>query len=451
MVAGGCFCRIKLGDRIDLWRFQAGASEVVRKWHCRSINPPDGDVHMGTAQLGEDPKAMIKSSTPPTDEKSEVRRRLHLRDISSDAPLPVDTVGADLRAARLRRGEDLRSIAAALRIRREQLEALEEGRHDDLPGRAYAIGFVRSYAEYLGLDIVHVVDRFKFEIDQSEKAADGFTFPKVTEETRLPRGTFLIVGLVVALGIYGGWLLTRSADKMMAERVPPIPERIEERAGSTGAPDERPVLSGDPASAATRPQGATGSAQLFGVSEPQQNPATVYAAPPAPVAAPAAASADAAAAQAPAQQMAALEPQPAAAPAQSQADLVPALPPLPAGQAFGSENIDGRVVVRARKSDAWIRVEDAQGHVMIERTLALGDSYRAPGKPGIILVARDASAFEILVDGASLGLAGPPTLVLTGKPLDAAELLAANPQRSATAAPAPGAAQPGAPAAPVAR
>ena len=133
--------------------------------------------NMGTAQLGEDPKAMIKGSTPPVDEKSEVRRRLHLRDISSDAPISVDTVGAELRAARLKRGEDLRSIAAALRIRREQLEALEEGRHDDLPGRAYAIGFVRSYAEFLGLDVSHVVDRFKFEIDRSERAMQAFTFP----------------------------------------------------------------------------------------------------------------------------------------------------------------------------------------------------------------------------------------------------------------------------------
>ena len=401
---------------------------------------------MGTAQLGEDPRSMINNSTPPTDEKSEVRRRLHLRDITTDAPLPVDTVGAELRAARLRRSEDLRSIAAALRIRREQLEALEEGRHDDLPGRAYAIGFVRSYAEYLGLDIGHVVDRFKFEIDQSEKAKDAFTFPKVTEETRLPRGTFLIVGLVVALGIYGGWLLTRSADKMMAERVPPVPERIEERAGSTGAPDERPVLSGDPASAATRPQGATSSSQLLGVSAPQQDAAVVYAVPPAPAAA-----ASAEPAQVPAQQMAALEPQVAAAPAPSQAEPVPSLPPIPAGQAFGGENIDGRVVVRARKNDAWIRVEDAQGHVLIERTLAMGDSYRAPAKPGVILVARDASAFEILVDGTSLGLAGPPTLVLTGKPLDAAELLAANPQQSAAAAPAVGAPQPGSPATSIAR
>jgi len=382
---------------------------------------------MGTAQLGEDPKSMNNATTPPAEERSEARRRLHLRDITTDIPLPIDTVGAELRSARMRRGDDLRTIAQALRIRREQLEALEEARYDDLPGRAYALGFIRSYAEYLGLDTAHVVDRYKAEIDRSEKAREDLTFPKVTEETRLPRGTFLIVGVVVAMGIYGGWLLSRSADKMMAERVPPVPERFEARSGSTGVPDEHPALSGDPASAATRPYG--GAAQI------KQDPTTVYAVPPAAFA-PQATKGEAS--NPPPAEMAALDPQPMVAEAPAPAEIVPALPPLPAGQAFGSENLDGRVVVRARKNDAWVRVEDAQGHVLIERTLALGDSYRAPAKPGVILVARDASAFELLVDGASLGLAGPPTLVLTGKSLDVADILAALPKPAvAEAAAAP--------------
>lgn len=385
---------------------------------------------MGTAQLGEEPNAMINVTSQPTSERSEARRRLHLRDITNDTPQQSDSVGAELRAARTRRSEDLRSIAQVLRIRRELLEALEEGRGDALPGRAYAIGFVRSYAEYLGLDPADIVARFKAELDFNEKAGDELAFPDVPQETRLPRGTFLIVGVVVAVGIYGGWLLSHSADRMMAERVPPVPERIEARSASAVSEDERPnggSLSGDPASAATRPYGGGERGQAGAPETGEQAASQVYAVPvsPAPVA-----EGDVAASGTPAQ-IASLDPQSAAMPAgigAAPADVAPALPPLPAGQAFGTENFDGRVVVRARKSDAWIRVEDAEGHVLIERTLALGDSYRAPAKPGVILVARDASAFEILVDGASLGLAGPPTLVLTGKSLAAADLIAALPK-----------------------
>ncbi|HJO68942.1 MAG TPA: helix-turn-helix domain-containing protein, partial [Rhodospirillales bacterium] len=73
-------------------------------------------------------------------------------------------VGALLRASRLRVGEDLRDVAANLCIRYLYLEAIEEGRYADLPGPTYAIGFVRAYAEHIGLDSDEVVRRFKQEI-----------------------------------------------------------------------------------------------------------------------------------------------------------------------------------------------------------------------------------------------------------------------------------------------
>src|SRR5215469_1426487 len=92
------------------------------------------------------------------------RRRIHLREISGEADSPLETVGQDLRAARQRRGDDLASVSRTLRIRKDHLEALEEDRFESLPGRTYAVGFVRTYADYLGLDSVQYVERFKAEI-----------------------------------------------------------------------------------------------------------------------------------------------------------------------------------------------------------------------------------------------------------------------------------------------
>src|SRR3984885_15066259 len=92
------------------------------------------------------------------------RRRIHLREISGDADTPLETVGQDLRAARLRRGDDLATVSRVLKIRKDHLEALEEDRLEALPGRTYAIGFVRTYAEYLGLDTPHVLERYKAQI-----------------------------------------------------------------------------------------------------------------------------------------------------------------------------------------------------------------------------------------------------------------------------------------------
>ena len=66
---------------------------------------------------------------------------------------PVDIgVGELMRLTRERLGHELQSVANQLRIRLSYLEAIEEGRFRDLPGTTYAVGFVRSYADYLGLD-----------------------------------------------------------------------------------------------------------------------------------------------------------------------------------------------------------------------------------------------------------------------------------------------------------
>src|SRR6516164_8974709 len=91
-------------------------------------------------------------------------RRIHLREISGDLDAALETVGQDLRAARLRRGDDLAAVSKALKIRRDHLEALEEDRLEALPGRTYAVGFVRTYADYLGLDAARLVERYKTQI-----------------------------------------------------------------------------------------------------------------------------------------------------------------------------------------------------------------------------------------------------------------------------------------------
>lgn len=358
------------------------------------------------AQLGEDPQNTNKITMLPTDDRLEARRRLHLRDITNGMSNVAESVGADLRAARLRRGEDLRGIAGSLRIKREHLEALEEGRHDKLPARTYAIGFIRSYAEHLGLDPRHVVDRYKAELDALEQAAAELVFPKLDDNRRLPRGAAIIVAMVVAVGLFGGWLLFRSADETTAGRMAPVSDQLAQDAPAP-APDISvpPSASGDTASASTT---SAGDVVNPGHSVYVPGPVELAVEPTAEAEAP----------------VAAIGAAPQAAP-----DVVDnSLPVLPQGAAYGTENVDGRVTIRARKDDAWIRVEDAHGRVLIERTLQAGDTYRAPGQPGVILVARDASAFELLVDGQSLGLAGPPTLVLTGKPLDAVDLLAAMPK-----------------------
>jgi cytoskeleton protein RodZ len=61
-------------------------------------------------------------------------------------------LGSSLAAARLGRGLDLRDAERDTRIRMRYLSALEHEEFDALPGDAYALAFLRTYARYLGLD-----------------------------------------------------------------------------------------------------------------------------------------------------------------------------------------------------------------------------------------------------------------------------------------------------------
>ncbi|MFC7609142.1 helix-turn-helix domain-containing protein [Teichococcus aestuarii] len=71
---------------------------------------------------------------------------------SNENPAEALRVGEELREARLSLGISLEEMAERLRINRRYIAALEDGRVADLPGAAYGIGFVRSYAQAMGLD-----------------------------------------------------------------------------------------------------------------------------------------------------------------------------------------------------------------------------------------------------------------------------------------------------------
>jgi len=176
-------------------------------------------------------------------------------------------VGALLRASRLRCGEELQDVAAVLRIRYPYLEAIEEGRFEDLPGQAYAAGFIRAYAHHLGLDSDEVVRRFK---DEASGAAGGsrLEFPSPIPEAGVPGGAILFVGVVVAVLAYGGWYISSSENDFFAEKVSPLPKRLanlisrDANAPKGGAP--APGGPVEPKSAEPSPSAATAAATASG-------------------------------------------------------------------------------------------------------------------------------------------------------------------------------------------
>jgi cytoskeleton protein RodZ len=72
----------------------------------------------------------------------------------------VFEIGSSLREARIRHGYDLIEAEAVTKIRAKYLGALEEERFDVLPAPMYVKGFLRSYANFLGLDGQLYVEEF---------------------------------------------------------------------------------------------------------------------------------------------------------------------------------------------------------------------------------------------------------------------------------------------------
>lgn len=165
-------------------------------------------------------------------------------------------IGALLRASRLRCGEELDDVAAILRIRRPYIEAIEEGRFAELPGPTYAVGFIRAYAEHLGLDSSEVVRRFKSSDAQPTRTKSELAFPVPVAETGVPGGAIVFVGVLVAVVAYGAWYLSSTKDGFFAELVSPLPERLASLANqapanpSTAGKDNQPSA----AVAATLPE-----------------------------------------------------------------------------------------------------------------------------------------------------------------------------------------------------
>jgi cytoskeletal protein RodZ len=72
----------------------------------------------------------------------------------------VFEIGNSLREARMRRQIDFPQAEAAIKIRGKYLRALEDEQFELLPAETYVKGFLRTYAEYLGLDGQLYVDEY---------------------------------------------------------------------------------------------------------------------------------------------------------------------------------------------------------------------------------------------------------------------------------------------------
>ncbi|MEK7264596.1 MAG: TonB family protein [Pseudomonadota bacterium] len=145
----------------------------------------------------------VKNSSAEIFELDGARARLRPTDIE---PQNFVAVGLFLEAVRVQQNLSIATVSERTHIKASYIEAIEQMALDALPGKPFAIGFVRVYAEALGLDPAPVVERFKDEAGYSAsrqeaepKAAPAPAEPsKAAEPMRLSLlAVFAILGFMV--------------------------------------------------------------------------------------------------------------------------------------------------------------------------------------------------------------------------------------------------------------
>jgi cytoskeleton protein RodZ len=133
----------------------------------------------------------------------------------------VFEIGSSLREARLRQGLDLSQVERDTKIRGKYIAALEDDRFEVLPGPAYARGFLRTYADYLGLEAQRFLDEYHSRFAPPDETA--VVAPVRIRRRRFPLRPSLIAAVLAAALLLGliAWQVTSRGGGKPAANTPP--------------------------------------------------------------------------------------------------------------------------------------------------------------------------------------------------------------------------------------
>jgi cytoskeletal protein RodZ len=275
----------------------------------------------------------------------------------------AEHVGAALRATREHYRLSVEEVSLATHIRKAYLESIEEMRLEALPARPFAIGYVRAYAEVLGLDPDRATARFKMEYpDESQPLRAPLGVAREADRRLRP----MIIGAVVIVLAFVAWNIARHAMKAGPAAVASSEVAVSSAKVRTPAP-QGPISVGVPL---PPPQEST-------LPPPYVTPGLAPAA-------------DAAA--------------------------KPVAPPTPVGTPFSARGTvygapagQSQVTLQASKNGLLI-VRGADGAVYFARQLTAGEAWRALQTAGLSVEASNPAGVDVFVGGLLKGpLPGPQT------------------------------------------
>jgi len=263
--------------------------------------------------------------------------------IEREATAGLERIGDILRRQRERRGDELDHIADFLCIRKSFLEAIEESDYDHLPADAYAIGFLRSYAAYLGFDGPSAVNRYRDEM-AGRRRKPALAMPTPIPEGRTPSAFILIGAAIAAILVYAAWYGMSTTGRLGIRPSPAI---------TASAGDTVPVNPPEGIALPAAPMDATVTP-----SATAAEPLPVVTAPPPTV-----------------------------------------VTPLTATPASTGSHL----MIRAEK-ETWVLVADDKdkAHPVLDRVMKPGDTFPVPDRTGLKLTTGNSSGIVLVLDGKDL-------------------------------------------------
>ena len=121
----------------------------------------------------------------------------------------IASIGERLRLAREAKGMSLDDVAGRTRIPIRHLQNIESEEWDALPAVTYAIGFVRNYANVVGLDGAAIAGELRDRIGGPRRRAPAADYYEPADPARVPPRSMVVIVLVLGALLVAGYLLWR--------------------------------------------------------------------------------------------------------------------------------------------------------------------------------------------------------------------------------------------------
>ncbi len=295
-------------------------------------------------------------------------------------------IGQTLREAREAKELSLSDIASLLRIREAHLAALEADDYDSLPGKVYAIGFIRTYGNYLGLDASELIDRYKGM--SPDRVIEEPIYDVADEDEAMSPALKITAGVVLVLVVYLAWLFagTPSEGIAVTQPAPQVVEATEDEAPAVAAEGQDNLLPETLIVAEEAPEGRTDPVEAAPIAVPEQ-----------------------------------VEPI-------AEAEIAVASETAAgAAVAQGAPSVSNDVIQIRAKRRTWMRIENSEGKVLFSSIIKKDDSFELDTSKTYFLATRDAGALEFVINdiaGSSVGRRGQ---ILTKRRLDRDSIIASQP------------------------